>query len=155
MNEEWRNRVLALSDYYHDDSVARQFYLTVLQGTGNCDLDDVRTLLKTFTEHEDYGVQEGVVSVLDAAPREIYLKALLERLPSLLNTAPRWAISLIGTELESNTEALAKAVVAAPEDAKQALLMLLRDEDFRVAVFQTEALESALSKRFSGTGYEL
>lgn len=103
MNTEWEKNLLEASKRTNEDE-EKEFLRLVDQAEGNCSIETVRILMKTFSAKPDYGTQERVESVLATAEAEDVTKGILEELPRLIAEAPEWAESLIGLEVDNRLE---------------------------------------------------
>lgn len=130
MDSKWGERISALKRRYTDEVEAKEFVSLVDEAVGKCTPEVVRVLMRTFTADEDYGIQESVVSALASAGPEVYLRALLEELPRLLEEAPKWAEVLIGREVEFNSLLLASTAKEMDVAIKESLIRLLTQDAF-------------------------
>jgi DNA-binding transcriptional regulator YiaG len=126
LDKNWSNRVLQLK-YRNNDSEEGEFVALVYQAMNNCNLDMAKTLMKTFSDKDDYGVQEAVVNVLNSIEIEIYYRALLEELPRLVDEAAEWAESLIAGEIDANPDLLAAMAKKLSNDIRVCLIHLIKD----------------------------
>ena len=101
------------------------------QAFGHVDYEVAKILMSTFTGEADYGVQESVVSLLESSDRDVYYRALLGALPRLVAEAREWADALVAIELKKDPNALTKAIMNAPKEERDAVKVILADEDFR------------------------
>ena len=121
----WASELLSASARDTDEQEAT--FLRIVRGLeGRCDLAVARTLMKTFSEAPDFGTQEDVMSTLLSGPRSVYVTALVEELPRMLVDAPRWADSLVTTELVNYPESLVDAGASADPPTREALRQVLR-----------------------------
>jgi len=127
-DKNWSNRILQLK-YRTDESQEREFVDLVYQAMNNCNLEMAKTLMKTFNDKNDYGVQEAVVNVLNSIETEIYYRALLEELPRLVDEAPEWAESIIAGEIDTNPDLLASIAQELSNDIRLRLIHLIKDTD--------------------------
>ncbi|MEZ4616232.1 MAG: hypothetical protein R2867_12120 [Caldilineaceae bacterium] len=74
MDIPWAVEVLKFAKL-SDEEEAEHCRTLVESKMNECTLEVARILMKTFSEYEDYGVQECVVSVLASAERHDYLQA--------------------------------------------------------------------------------
>ena len=129
LETSWAGEVLELAAFSNEDE-AERYRILVESKMGHCSLEVARILMKTFSTHEDYGVQECVVSVLASAELQDYLRALLEELPRLLIDAREWAFVLVGREVLYHTTALIQVALEMEQIERRALATLLIDEEF-------------------------
>ena len=144
MNPDWHKRVLELK-HQETDAEAREYVALVYQALWQVTPEVAKTLMATFIDEPDYGVQESVVSVLASAPPAIYQRALLEELPRLLKEAPEWADVLVGREVEHRPLTLVSLAREINPDIQEALLQLLTKPSF--ADFYPNAKEVAQALR--------
>lgn len=129
MNAEWEKNLL-LAAKHSNEFEEKEFIRLVDLADGNCSLDTVRTLMKTFSDAPDYGTQERVESVLATANPEDVTKGILEELPRLMIEAPEWAESLVGVEVDNRLELLSSVAEVMPSNVKDALRKLTQSNSF-------------------------
>jgi hypothetical protein len=140
MDNDWGKHILKLR-YHPTESEAREYVTLVDQALGNCTSEVADVLFKTFTNEEDFGVQESVVSALGTAEPEVYVEALLKALPMLIYDAPKWADVLVGREVHFAPVLLASVANRMGMDSRKALVSLITQPDFRE--FYSNSLEVA------------
>ncbi len=130
MNAEWEKQLLKAAKRSNEEE-EKEFLRLVDLAEGNCSLDAVRSLMKTFSDKPDYGTQERVESVLATAKEEDVTRGILEELPRLMVEAPEWAESLIGVEVDNRPELLSSVVKQMSENVKNSLRQLTQSDSFR------------------------
>lgn len=129
MNVDWKNKLLE-SAKRSNEIEEKEFLRLVDMAAGNCSLDTVRILMKTFSNKPDYGTQERVESVLATAKAEDVTRGILEELPRLMAEAPEWAESLVGVEVDNRLELISSISAGMPENIKDCLRQLTQSEEF-------------------------
>lgn len=129
MNDEWKRKLLQAAAR-SDETQEQEFLELVDQADGNCSLDVVRVLMKTFSSKPDYGTQERVESILATAKPEHVTRGILEELPRLVVEAPEWAETLVGMEVDNRLDLLISVAKTMPENVKDCLCKLVYSEPF-------------------------
>jgi hypothetical protein len=130
MDSSWVTGILKAAKR-RDEDEQYEFLALVDEAFGNCTLDAIRVLMKTFTDDPDYGTQERVVSALATADDAVVTQAILEELPRLVKDAPEWAESLIGAEVDQRPRLLEKVASSMSPTILQSLRSILSREGFR------------------------
>ncbi len=129
MNTDWEKKLLDAAKR-SNEAEEKEFLRLVDMAEGNCSLDAVRSLMKTFSNKPDYGTQERVESVLATAKAEDVTRGILEELPRLMAEAPEWAESLVGVEVENRLELISSIAASMPDNIKDCLRQLTQSEEF-------------------------
>lgn len=129
MNTEWEKKLLDAAKR-SSEAEEKEFLRLVDMAEGNCSLDAVRSLMKTFSDEPDYGTQERVESVLATAKVEDVTRGIIEELPRLMAEAPKWTESLVGVEVDNRLELLASISAGMPDNIKDCLRQLTQSEAF-------------------------
>jgi hypothetical protein len=129
MNADWEKKLLEAAKRSNEEE-EKEFLRLVDMAEGNCSLDTVRSLMKTFSAQPDYGTQERVESVLATAKEEDVTRGILEELPRLLAEAPEWAESLVGIEVDNRLELLSSIAATIPDNVKNCLRQLTQSDEF-------------------------
>lgn len=129
MNIDWEKRLLDAAKR-SNEAEEKEFLRLVDMAEGNCSLDAVRSLIKTFSSEPDYGTQERVESVLATAKAEDVTRGILEELPRLMAEAPEWAESLVGVEVDNRLELLASISAGMSDNIKDCLRQLTQSDEF-------------------------
>jgi hypothetical protein len=129
MNTDWEKRLLDAAKR-SNEAEEKEFLRLVDMAEGNCSLDTVRSLMKTFADEPDYGTQERVESVLATAKAEDVTRGILEELPRLMTEAPEWAESLVGVEVDNRLELLSSIAAGMPDNIKDCLRQLTQSDEF-------------------------
>ena len=129
MNADWEKKLLDVAKR-SNETEEKEFLRLVDMAEGNCSLDVVRSLMKTFSNEPDYGTQERVESVLATAKAEDVTRGILEELPRLMAEAPEWAESLVGVEVDNRLELLTSIAAGMPDNIKDCLRQLTQSDEF-------------------------
>jgi len=129
MNADWEKKLLEAAKRSNEEE-EKEFLRLVDMAEGNCSLDAVRSLMKTFSAQPDYGTQERVESVLATAKDKDVTRGILEELPRLLAEAPEWAESLVGIEVDNRLELLSSIAATMPDNVKNCLRQLTQSDEF-------------------------
>jgi len=129
MNTDWEKKLLEAAKR-SNEAEEKEFLRLVDMAEGNCSLDTVRSLMKTFSDELDYGTQERVESVLATAKAEDVTRGILEELPRLMTEAPEWAESLVGVEVDNRLELISSIAASMPDNIKDCLRQLTQSEEF-------------------------
>ena len=102
---KWRNNLLTL-DRYENSSDAKEFLRLAKSASQELNTQVIDTLLGTFTNADDYGVQESILLILDKADPELYAERLASNFPTILQSASEneWPLILIGRIINSGSE---------------------------------------------------
>ncbi len=130
MDREWKERILTTSKRETEEEEL-EFIRLVHTANGNCDLDTVRVLMKTFSEKDDFGTQECVRSALASASKQDYVLGVLEELPRLVRETPDWAMVCLWREVHDRHEMVLNIANTMPFEVVVSLRQLLLDPDFQ------------------------
>lgn len=78
------------------------FLAALADAESKLDFDLVKTLLATFSDRDDYGLQEKTRNILESLDKNLYYPALVCLLPNIDKASPQkeWAITLLGIEFD-------------------------------------------------------
>lgn len=115
---KWRNNLLTL-DRYENSSDAKEFLRLAKSASQELNTQVIDTLLGTFTNADDYGVQESILLILDKADPELYAERLASNFLKILQSASEneWPLLLIGRIVNSGSENKIKCVITAAKNA--------------------------------------
>ena len=100
--EEWNRAIRALDRYENGDD-ARAFMRLMDDVKDKIDERVIRTLLWTFCNDDDYGVQEHVFTILECADFGLYVKCLAEMFPEIQRRGggQEWPLIILGSIVNS------------------------------------------------------
>ena len=96
------NEKIKLFSRRDDDEKISKFLELMDSLHGIVDYNIAVSLLGTFSDDDDFGTQESVISALTSVSDEIYLNALLDNISELFQRSPSWAETLILNEVSCN-----------------------------------------------------
>ncbi|MDZ4016997.1 hypothetical protein [Pseudomonas sichuanensis] len=109
-------------------------FLTLLSEVEeNMSCEVALALLQTFSDADDFGIQERTRNILEAADRSIIYPALIAELGGIIKRAPNkeWAITLVGIELDyGDFELLLEYIKKSPDSERETAISFLKSEDF-------------------------
>jgi hypothetical protein len=147
MDEAWKRRVLELRRRT-TEAEDLEYVKLVYQAMDACTLDVVETLLQTFTDDPDYGVQESVVSVLASADPIDYMVGLARYYIRLVAEAPEWAEVLLERAVEQYPLELAQAARQVNSETRSQIVSAISDDQF--IKHHPNALEVAAQINYAG-----
>ncbi|MDR2307805.1 MAG: hypothetical protein LBE53_11510 [Paucimonas sp.] len=110
-----------------------QFLHLLDEAEKNMSYEVALALISTFSDADDFGVQERTRNVLEAADRHVFYPALIEGLGGLVERSPekQWALTLVGIEVDyGDFGLLLNYVNKAREKDRSTALSFMRSEDF-------------------------
>jgi hypothetical protein len=129
MDKEWAEQLLRAAQR-KDESDEKEFARLLERIEGKCDADSARILMKTFSEQEDFGTQELVISVLASCDPRDHVSALLEELPRLTAECREWAHVLVSDAIGAHSKELIDTAKTMPPRVKASLRRVLEEDDF-------------------------
>ncbi|WP_414444863.1 hypothetical protein [Burkholderia sp. 22PA0106] len=129
--DHWRER-LHVCDDFGDEAKSDEFWGLLDEAEKNMGYDVAVELLKTFSDVDDFGVQERTRNVLEASGREIFYPALVRELHGIIERSPKkqWAVTLIGIEVDyGDFNLLISYVNKASEDVRREIILFLKSDD--------------------------
>ena len=129
--EQWRNELLSL-DRYENPTDAGTFVKLAKDVQAQLDGRVVDTLLDTFGDADDYGIQESILGVLDKADAKLYAERLAFKFPDLLRnaSAQEWPLLLIGRVVNSNDTEKMRAIVDVAKRTQGSLNEFIHSQSF-------------------------
>ncbi|WP_081060800.1 hypothetical protein [Burkholderia gladioli] len=130
--EKWKERLHACEDF-SSEAKCDEFTSLVAEAENNLTYEVVVELIKTFSDADDFGVQERTRNLVESATREIYYPALVRELGGLIERSPekQWALTLVGIEVEyGDFEVLLDYVNQAPEKLQDVFFSFVGSDDF-------------------------
>lgn len=128
---QWRNNLLSLNRY-EDPADARAFVQLAEDVQDQLDGRVIDTLLDTFCDDDDYGIQESILGVLDNADAKLYAERLDVKFPDLLHNASEqeWPLLLLGRIVNSGDTNKLKAIVKVAKGTQGSLNTFIHSPDF-------------------------
>ena len=117
---QWKQTLFSL-DRYENGGDAKTF--TAL----------IEALLQTFSNQDDYGIQESVLTVLDGVAQAVFFETLGNMFQEFLSNTEEqeWGLLLLGRTVNSCNEAAIKEMVsAARKCTDKTMLAFLKSEEF-------------------------
>ena len=127
----WKHALMAL-DRYEDADDVKVFIAMVRAVRDRLDARVIDVLLSTFTDQDDYGVQQAVEFVLDSADPALFADRLAAGFPDLQRRegAMEWSLLLPGRIINSRDQVRIWALVDAADRQEGSLGRYLRSEGF-------------------------
>lgn len=129
MDKEWVHRILSLR-YWANRAEAQEYEELVEQAFGHVTSDVAAVLFQTFRSVDDHEIQENVIRVLHSAGPEVYMRALLAALPTLVNQAAEWAQVFVLIEAKHNPSLLLTTANEMPRDVRETLIRIMSEPGF-------------------------
>ncbi|MBN3767640.1 hypothetical protein [Burkholderia sp. Ac-20365] len=129
--EQWRKALLSM-DRYENPTDARTFAKLAKDVQAQLDGRVIDTLLDTFCDDDDYGIQESILVVLDKADAKLYAERLAFKFPDLLRnaSAQEWPHILIGRVVNSSETEKIREIVDVARRTQGQLDKFIHSEDF-------------------------
>lgn len=131
--ETWRKRLHFCEDFTTEQK-SDEFLSLLRTAEENINCDVVVELLRTFSDADDFGIQERTRNLVEATDRSIFYPALVSELNGLIARSPQkqWAVTLIGIELEyGDFGLLLDYANKASGDLRSTFLAFIGSEEFR------------------------
>lgn len=131
--ETWRKRLHFCEDFTTEQK-SDEFLSLLRTAEENINCDVVVELLRTFSDADDFGIQERTRNLVEATDRSIFYPALVSELNGLITRSPQkqWAVTLIGIELEyGDFGLLLDYANKASGDLRSTFLAFIGSEEFR------------------------
>lgn len=130
--DHWRTRLHTCEKFEGDGS--HEKFLTLLsEAEEHMSYEVVLALLQSFSDADDFGIQERTRNMLEAIDRRIFYPALIAELDGIIKRAPNkeWAITLVGIELDyGDFELLLEYIKKSPDSERETAISFLKSEDF-------------------------
>lgn len=99
---QWRSDLMGF-DRYESEEDGKSFVELARKARGQFDEDVIEVLLDTFSNEDDYGIQEAILGVLDDAEPSMYSAVLARKFTSLLLNASEqeWPLLIVGRIINS------------------------------------------------------
>jgi hypothetical protein len=128
----WRKQLHECSDFASNESCCKFEYLLECSREF-ADDDVVSELLKTFSDVDDFGLQENTRGILEGVEKTIYFPVLLRELDGIARRSPKkqWHMTLIGVELYSGAfSTLIAFAEDAPGQQKTRFFTIINSDEF-------------------------
>ena len=118
--EVWANHILSLCDFKSQDEID-EFCNLLNTAKKEIDADIVRVLLRTFSDVDDYGIQEQTRNVIESVDKNIFYPVLIDELQALIerSSEKEWALTLLGLEFQYGNPDLLIDSLKSCDDEKQ------------------------------------
>lgn len=102
--KEWSTLIQARSSFATNKD-CEEFERLLGEARNNISKEVVRQLMRTFSDADDFEIQENTRILLEPIEKSMYYPILPEEIEGISRRSPekRWDMSLIGIELYSNT----------------------------------------------------
>jgi len=131
--DQWCDRLHACADFASEEK-CDEFLGLLKAAEENMSYEVVVELLRTFSDTDDFEIQERTRNVVEAADRHIFYPALIRELGGIIERAPQkqWAVTLVGIELESGDfEFLMGNVLQSSDEERIGFISFLKSSEFR------------------------
>ncbi|KVT48958.1 hypothetical protein [Burkholderia ubonensis] len=130
--EYWRERLHACEDFSSEEK-CDEFLALVTEAQSNMSYEVAVELLRTFSDADDFGVQERTRNAVEAADRHLFYPALVGELGGLILRSPekQWAVTLVGIEAEhGDFNLLLSYVSRASKAERDTFVSFIKSEEF-------------------------
>ncbi|RQV55687.1 hypothetical protein DF024_30405 [Burkholderia cenocepacia] len=130
--DRWRERLYACEDFV-DESKSDEFLNLLIEAEKNMTYEVAVELLRSFSDMDDFGIQECTRNILEAADRHIFYPALVQELGGVIDRSPenQWAVTLLGIEVDyGDFGLLLRYVKKAPESVRCTVISFIKSEEF-------------------------
>jgi hypothetical protein len=102
--EQWKSRLWSLDRYENPED--SDVFENLLEEADHTDRRVLVELLKTFTNDDDYGVQESVFHVLEKFDPDMFAECLVEQFPDLQarSSESEWPLIIITSVINSKDD---------------------------------------------------
>lgn len=151
--ETWRVRLHFCEDFTTEQK-SDEFLSLLKTAEANISYDVVVELLRTFSDADDFGIQERTRNLVQISDRSLLYPALVSELNGLIARSPQkqWAVTLIGSELQyGDFASLLGYVNEASRDQRSTFLSFIGSEEFRSGHPEVERFLKAVwrTRRYS------
>ena len=130
--DRWRERLHACEDFASEEK-CDEFLGLLSAAEKNMSYEVAVELVRTFSDADDFGIQERTRNIVEAADRHIFYPALVRELRGVIARSPQkqWAVTLVGIELEyGDFSLLMNYVLQSPEAERDRFLSFLKSDEF-------------------------
>ena len=130
---QWKQTLFSL-DRYENGGDAKTFTALIAQKPADAsERQYIEALLQTFSNQDDYGIQESVLTVLDGVAQAVFFETLGNMFQEFLSNTEEqeWGLLLLGRTVNSCNEAAIKEMVSAAQKCTdKTMLEFLKSEEF-------------------------
>ncbi|MBR8065182.1 hypothetical protein KDX32_19045 [Burkholderia ambifaria] len=130
--DQWRDRLHVCADFASEEK-CDEFLGLLKAAEENMSHEVVVELLRTFSDADDFGIQERTRNVVEATDRHIFYPALIRELGGIIDRAPQkqWAVTLVGIELECGDFGfLMRNVLKSSDEERVGFISFLKYSEF-------------------------
>lgn len=132
--ENWKKTIFSL-DRYENSNDAKKFEILILEKPVDAsEKQYINCLLKTFSNQDDYGIQEKVLASLDNVNQRTFYEVLGEGFQELLKNTDEqeWGLLILGRIINSGNKSNIKELAAsARKCTDKSMLNFLKSEEFQ------------------------
>lgn len=128
----WRERLHACEDFASEDE-SDEFLDLLTAAEKNMSYEVAVELLRTFSDVDDFGIQERTRNIFEAADRHFFYPALVHELEGVIGRSPekQWAVTMVGSEVDyGDFRLLLDYVNQAPEAERCVIISFIKSEEF-------------------------
>ena len=132
--KEWKETIFSLDRYENGEDAKKFSTLIADKPSDATEKQYIECLLETFSDQDDYGVQEGVLTVLDSVNQRIFFETLGENFQNLLESTKEkeWGLLILGRVINSNNNININELISVSKKCKnKTMLELLKSEYFQ------------------------
>ena len=102
--KEWKETIFSLNRYENSEDVKKFSMLVADKPVDATEKQYIKCLLETFSNQDDYGIQEGVLTVLDSVNQRVFFETLGENFQKFLEHTKEkeWGLLILGRVINSN-----------------------------------------------------
>ncbi len=130
--EHWRERLHACEDF-SSEKESDEFLELLNAAENNMSYKVAIELIRTFSDADDFGIQERTRNIVEVADRDIFYPALVRELEGVISRSPekQWALTLVGIEVDyGDFDLLLRYVNKAMERERQVFVSLINSGEF-------------------------
>ncbi|MBR8335535.1 hypothetical protein KDW69_28190 [Burkholderia ambifaria] len=130
--DQWRDRLHACADFASEEK-CDEFLELLKAAEENMSYEIVVELLRTFSDVDDFGIQERTRNVVEAADRHIFYPALIREIWGIIYRAPQkqWAVTIVGIEFEyGDFDSLMRNVLQSSGEERAGFISFLKSSEF-------------------------
>lgn len=130
--DHWRTRLHSCEKFEHEGDHDK-FLALLNEAETHMSHEVALALLQTFSDADDFGIQERTRNLLEAADRHLFYPALVTELDGIIKRAPKkeWATSLVGIELDhGDFGLLLEYIKNSPDSARETAITLIKSKAF-------------------------
>ncbi|WP_248919345.1 hypothetical protein [Pseudomonas entomophila] len=130
--DHWRTR-LHTCEKFENEGDDEKFLTLLSEAEEHMSYEVALALLQTFSDADDFGIQERTRNILEAADRRIFYPALIAALDGIIKRAPNkeWATTLVGIELDyGDFELLLEYIKKSPDNERKIATSFIKSKEF-------------------------